>query len=227
MVERSGSMMTGDELARLVSRMQQRLTLVQDFAGLLRAQSEDERGLVERVQHLEQQLQAMARQVEQLEHLARRDPLTGLPNRTALEEELAREEARCRRFGTRAAVMLLDVVGLKAVNDRYGHLAGDELLRAVGRALHDTARASDVVGRWGGDEFLAILPGTDFAGAQAFLSRVRQALRAVRLPGGQVVSVDLAEGVATRDEAGSLAAALETADQRLVARKQAGRTLHP
>lgn len=227
MVERSGSTMTGDELARLVSRMQQRLTLVQDFAGLLRAQSEDERGLVERVQHLEQQLQAMARQVEQLEHLARRDALTGLPNRTALEEELAREEARCRRFGTRAAVMLLDVVGLKAVNDRYGHLAGDELLRAVGRALHDTARASDVVGRWGGDEFLAILPGTDFAGAQAFLSRVRQALREVRLPGGQVVSVDLAEGVATRDEAGSLAAALETADQRLVARKQAGRTLHP
>jgi diguanylate cyclase (GGDEF)-like protein len=227
MVERGESMMTDDELTRLVSRMQQRLTLVQDFAGLLRAQSEDERGLVERVQHLEQRLQEMARQVQQLEQLARRDALTGLPNRIALEEDLAREEARCRRFGTRAAVMLLDVVGLKAVNDRYGHLAGDELLRAVGRALRETARASDVAGRWGGDEFLAILPGTDFPGAQAFLGRVRQALREVRLPGGQVVSAELAEGVATRDEAGSLPAALETADQRLVARKQSGRTPPP
>lgn len=225
MVERGGSsMVTGDELARLVNRMQQRLTLVQDIAGLLRAQSEEERGLVERVQHLEQRLQEMARQVEQLEQLARRDALTGLPNRTALEEELAREEARCRRFGTRAAVLLLDVVGLKGVNDHYGHLAGDEVLRAVGRALRETARASDVVGRWGGDEFLTILPGTDFPGAQTFLSRVRQGLREVRLPGGQVVPVELADGVATRDEAGSLAAALETADQRLVARKQARQT---
>lgn len=87
------------------------------------------------------------------------DPITGLLNRTGLEQAIAREQARHQRYGHTVAVVVCDVDGLKAVNDQHGHGAGDALLRRVGDRLRSTARASDVLGRLGGDEFLLLLPG--------------------------------------------------------------------
>lgn len=90
-------------------------------------------------------------------HRAQHDPLTGLPNRRLLDLELQRSLARARRRGERLAVMFIDVDGFKQVNDRAGHAAGDDLLRDIADRLRTALRAGDVVARWGGDEFVAIV----------------------------------------------------------------------
>jgi diguanylate cyclase (GGDEF)-like protein len=151
------------------------------------------------------------------------DPLTGLRNRRGLEEALTREEARRRRSGASAAIILVDVVGLKRVNEQFGHLVGDALLRAVGQAFIASTRESDVVARFGGDEFVALLPGAESAGAEAFVSRLRGNARPAALPDGVTVPVRFTAGHATAEEAGTLSAALALADQRLIAEKQRGR----
>jgi diguanylate cyclase (GGDEF)-like protein len=155
-----------------------------------------------------------------LAHYAWSDPLTGLLNRRGLDEQLAREEARAQRYGLPVTVVLLDVRGLKAVNDQHGHLAGDALLRAVAGALRASVRGTDVAARFGGDEFAAVLSGTEHSGGEAFVERVRAAAHPVRLPDGATVPIRFAAGIACRDETGTLPDALTLADERLVESKR-------
>lgn len=194
-----------EQVERLLAFDERGLATVQDMAALLREMHQEMLALVQRIRYLEP--------------LAWTDPLTGLANRRGFEEELHREEARARRYGAPAAVLLLDVRGLKAINDQFGHSIGDMLLRGVGSAIRSSARESDVVARLGGDEFAALLPGADVKGGELFLMRLRATARFVQLPNAGAVPVHLAAGVATRDEAGSLQGALELADQRLIADK--------
>jgi diguanylate cyclase (GGDEF)-like protein/PAS domain S-box-containing protein len=119
--------------------------------------------------------------LESLEHRALTDAVTGLPNRRALEDALARELARARRGSAPLAVVFFDVDRFKAVNDTGGHEEGDRLLRAVGACLEHARRGYDVAGRWGGDEFLVVLPGTAAADAYCVAARIRGAV-AVREP---------------------------------------------
>lgn len=95
---------------------------------------------------------------EKLRDQANRDSLTGLFNRRYLEGTLEREMARCKREGTPITVLLLDIDHFKLINDTYGHQAGDEVLRVFSRMLQDSARAEDIVCRYGGEEFLLVLP---------------------------------------------------------------------
>ena len=169
------------------------------------------------------EMRLLATRVRQLELLAFTDPLTGLLNRRGFDYAVAREEARARRFGCLVALALIDVHGLKTINDRHGHIAGDTVLRTVGTALATSARGSDIVARFGGDEFVALLLGTDLAGVRVFLQRARLAARVAELPDGTTIGIDFAAGIASRDEAGSIAAAFETADQRLLMEKQRAR----
>ena len=107
--------------------------------------------------------------------LAYADPLTGLPNRRVLQMFLSREFAATTR-GRPCSIVLLDIDRFKTINDTDGHQAGDDVLRAVAQALEENTRASDLSGRFGGDEFLTLLPGTNVRGALAFAERTKDAI---------------------------------------------------
>ena len=126
------------------------------------------------------------------------DGLTGLANRRQAEDALASEVARAVRFDSPLAVVLADLDDFKALNDRYGHPAGDAVLRAFAGILEETLRESDLAGRWGGEEFLLLLPGTDAAGAALLAERVRETLagRAILSPDGSAMRVTSSFGVA-------------------------------
>lgn len=117
------------------------------------------------------------RQMEmQLVQLATRDELTGLLNRRALEAVAEEQLARCRRYGEHAAVMVLDLNGLKMINDRHGHAAGDRAIRAVAEVIARRTRAVDTAGRLGGDEFAVLLPHTSLEHAWIAADHIRQGL---------------------------------------------------
>ena len=102
-----------------------------------------------------------------LAHLAYHDPLTGLPNRTNVEEQLARDLARATREGGSVAALYLDLDHFKLVNDSLGHAAGDQVLVEVARRIRGVTRAGDLLARLGGDEFMLVCPGLDASGAEA------------------------------------------------------------
>jgi diguanylate cyclase (GGDEF)-like protein len=110
--------------------------------------------------------------LEVLEHRSVTDPLTGLFNRYHFEATLKRECARCLRYQSRLSLLLMDVDQLKAVNDRWGHQAGDHMLVRVAGAIRDSLRGSDIASRYGGDEFAVILPDTDARAARLVAERM-------------------------------------------------------
>lgn len=118
----------------------------------------------------------LGRETHQLTVLSRTDPLTGLHNRRHMEEHLATAVSAARRHHQPLSVLFLDIDGFKDVNDQFGYEAGDEVLRAVGGRMRIALRAEDIVGRWGGEEFVAVLPTTNLAGALAVAERVRAAI---------------------------------------------------
>lgn len=163
---------------------------------------------------------------EKLENMALRDGLTGLYNRRFLDEMLEHDLAKLKRDSKCAALMLLDVDHFKRFNDTHGHQAGDEALRRVGATLASTVRASDVVCRYGGEEFLVFLPDCDLAEATAKAEKIRVAISATSLSiGGQVIpSVTASIGLAMFPEVGATRAQLiQTADRALYRAKGAGR----
>ena len=113
-----------------------------------------------------------------IERLAHFDTLTGLPNRALLMDRLSQESARAKRGARPFAVLMFDLDGFKKVNDTWGHAAGDYVLKQVGSRARACVRASDTVGRLGGDEFLALLPETTLEGAQGVAEKLRESLRA-------------------------------------------------
>jgi len=128
--------------------------------------------VIQRAQMVESTMADNAR----LEHLAQTDPLTQLLNRRALAERITGEMERALRYDSSMALLLIDLDHFKQVNDTYGHLVGDDVLRDVGQLLRETIRGCDIVARYGGEEFLVLLPETDDAGAESFAERIRLAV---------------------------------------------------
>lgn len=141
----------------------------------------------------------LAHEIQRLAGLARTDPLTGLHNRLHVEEQLAGALSAARRHHQPLSVLFIDIDSFKQINDVFGYEAGDDILRAVADQLRTAIRAEDIIGRWGGEEFLAILPATDLAGGVAVAERLRVGLDqriAVGEPDIHVtVSVGCASGV--------------------------------
>lgn len=159
--------------------------------------------------------------VREREQLARTDMVTSLVNRRGAEEMLEREASRAQRFGSRVSVVLLDLDHFKQVNDRHGHSAGDETLRAVAQALTAAMRGIDLAARWGGDELLVVLPNTGVDGARSFAERVRASVE--QLDPRIMYGVTLSSGVAELAQGETWEDAVRRADSKLYEAKQAGR----
>jgi diguanylate cyclase (GGDEF)-like protein len=160
-----------------------------------------------------------------VERQAMVDGLTGIANRRHCEEALTTEIAQADRLGTPLTLVLADLDDFKAINDVHGHAAGDEVLREFAAVLRATVRDSDLAGRWGGEEFLLLLPGADAAGGAQLAERVRSSLaeRSFRGHEGAVISVTCSFGVA-RHAAGSDERDLfAAADRALYRAKRAGK----
>ena len=170
------------------------------------------------------QKEALEAALEQNRLLATQDTLTGCLNRRAMTEKLGEALAMAARFGTPCSVILIDLDHFKHVNDAYGHAAGDEVLRTVADLARSQLRDVDSLGRWGGEEFLVLLPATNAPDALVCAERLQAKLAQVSFP---TISPDLhlsfSAGVAAigRDE--RLATLIDRADKAMYQAKQAGR----
>ncbi|HEY1777602.1 MAG TPA: GGDEF domain-containing protein [Solirubrobacteraceae bacterium] len=150
------------------------------------------------------------------------DRLTGLPNQRAVQDTLKRMVAQASRTITPLSAVLVDLDHFKKINDLHGHDRGDEALAAVGVALRSALRESDFVGRYGGEEFLILLPATDAPGALHVAEAVRTAIAAIRLP--RLEQITASAGIATLpDHAGDALTLFRAADRALYTAKSNGR----
>ncbi len=134
-------------------------------------------------EQIQKTIGSLHRQADQLAKLAHTDPLTGLANRRHLFERLESEFSRAQRYRRPFCLLYIDMDGFKAINDQFGHLFGDEILRGSARAMAAVLRATDLLARIGGDEFAVLLPETDLVGAEHVANKLRKALTAY---GGQL-----------------------------------------
>jgi diguanylate cyclase (GGDEF)-like protein len=151
------------------------------------------------------------------------DGLTGLANRRAASDALHAEAARAERLETPLSVVLADLDGFKDVNDEHGHAVGDSVLRAFAEVLRDTLRESDIAGRWGGEEFLLLLPGADEEGAVQLAERVRIGLATRRISGVPDLRVTASFGVAEYAGETKTEQLLTAADDALYRAKRGGK----
>ena len=163
---------------------------------------------------------------QRLRHLADHDPLTGLLNRRGFGRELRRHVSRLARYGSRGALLMLDLDDFKGYNDTHGHVSGDELLRAVGTGLISRLRAGDMVGRIGGDEFAVLLPEATPEQADVVAAALVQSVREIEQSDG--ASVTASVGVFCFDEMERLSEeeAMVGADLAMYAAKHGGRNRH-
>ena len=173
-----------------------------------------------RVKALQDELRARA---AELDRVSRTDHLTGLYNRRHVEEHLRMLGSGARRHGKPLTVLVIDVDHFKDVNDTLGHTAGDEVLQEVADRLQATLRAEDVLGRWGGEEFLLVLPDTGAAAAISLGERLRELVRSAPVSSSKGdVTVTISVGGASAESPGEHDLVL-LADQQLYAAKDAGR----
>lgn len=163
-------------------------------------------------------------QNRRLAALTRTDALSGLLNRRYWDIAVLDEFQRCRRIGYASTLLMLDVDGFKAINDRHGHQMGDQVIRDVAAVLRDLLRRQDIPGRYGGDEFVVVLPGTDSAGGQVVAERVRERVTSTVLERGPDFRATVSIGIAGLDAKDShYGEWLEHADRALYEAKKQGR----
>lgn len=173
---------------------------------------------------LAQQRRALRETLDKVQELACRDALTGLYNRSHMQERLLNSVRRFERYGERFTVVLVDLDHFKRINDLHGHRVGDEALTAFASAASLVLRESDTVGRWGGEEFIFLLPNTSPRKAVVALDRLKQALSQCMVS-STVPQLRLAfsAGIAQHDTAGPVHRTLELADGALYEAKRQGR----
>lgn len=178
----------------------------------------------DKVTQMSKKITALEEELAQAVEASREDFLTKVFNKRAIEEYLSIKEAEYERHGRPYCVAMLDLDYFKKVNDTYGHEAGDAVLVAFAKILKEQARATDIVGRYGGEEFIVILGDTDLDGAKVFCEKVRSHVEQARfMYQGERIGVSVSIGVAVRSIYPSLKALVNGADERLYDAKRKGR----
>jgi len=158
-----------------------------------------------------------------IQHAATIDPLTNVANRRAMEKRLQAERARSSRYGVSFGLLLCDIDHFKSVNDTHGHAVGDDVLRQVAGALADTVRDVDMVGRWGGEEFVVLLSHQTRAGASVAAERLRRTVADLGPIDDGPARVTMSVGVAALEGEETVAELVKRADDALYEAKRSGR----
>ncbi|MHC8323073.1 GGDEF domain-containing protein [Pseudomonas sp. GB2N2] len=204
-------------LGTMDKHQQQRDEREQEVAARLK-------GLAERVAHMEQEAQGYREHLEEQRQKALIDPLTGLPNRAAWSERLDHEISEWQQHGNTLMLAMLDLDHFKLINDNYGHLAGDKVLKIVASVLRKRIRGTDFIARFGGEEFVLLMPGTVPAVGAKLLENLRASIEACPFHfKGEPVTITVSMGLTAfrPGEHGDLV--LKRADQALYRAKNAGR----
>jgi diguanylate cyclase (GGDEF)-like protein len=208
-------------ISNLDDLTQVRASLVQQATELKTYVDKMEQESHKLVTQLQTEVSTYERKLKEVEELALRDALTGLANRRSVAERIEFRIARGQAF----CVVMLDLNGLKQVNDQHGHLAGDNLLQQFGQELRSSSRATDLVGRWGGDEFVLVMD-CDATGAQAQIGRLQKwvfgdyTIRPGKGSGEVKVKVDAAAGLAQWQPGDTAQSLIERADAAMYEQKQ-------
>ncbi|MBK5532197.1 diguanylate cyclase [Pseudomonas sp. TH08] len=182
------------------------------------------KGLSERVAHMEQEAQGFREHLEVQRQKALIDPLTGLPNRAAWSERLEHEIKQWQQHGNTLSLAMLDLDHFKRINDNYGHLAGDKVLKIIATVLRKRLRGSDFIARFGGEEFVLLLPATPPAVGAKLLETLRAAIEACPFHfKGERVTITISMGLASFKPGEHSDLVLKRADQALYRAKNAGR----
>jgi diguanylate cyclase (GGDEF)-like protein len=161
---------------------------------------------------------------DRLRQAALKDPLTGLANRRLLMERLREEQERCQRGQAPFSLAMLDVDYFKRINDRHGHDVGDRVLCLLAQTIDEQLRGYDLCARWGGEEFMLLLPGTDIAQARRLSERIMARVRELRLPDlGQHARLTVSVGLAIHRSGEAVDQTIGRADSELLQAKRQGR----
>lgn len=211
-----------DRITRISDRYQsvtrdEKMTLTERYHKQLRQ--------LEKIARISDRYQSMMRELnEALKEASTKDALTGIGNRRMLMERLKAETARADRLGRPMTVALLDVDRFKAVNDAHGHEAGDKALIAIAEAIQDGVRDYDLCGRWGGEEFMVIMPEVGAIDGAAVVERVRSAIAGLDMEvNSQRLELSASFGIAERRPGENISDTIKRADTALFDAKRAGR----
>lgn len=171
----------------------------------------------EKIKKLEQELESLSEKV-------RIDQLTGVLNRRGMDEAMTREVARAARAGTNLSIALLDIDNFKKLNDNYGHHVGDAALKHLATVIQESIRPTDIVSRFGGEEFVVLLPNTDIEQAMASMTRLQRALtKRFFMGNSEQILITFSAGVALYKETDDQASVLHRADQAMYLAKKSGK----
>ena len=190
---------------------------IDEFVGEMKKEDEE-------VNRLKAKIKLLERKVRELSKEVKTDFLMNIANKKAIQEELKKQESSYKRYHTIYSVVFFDIDHFKNINDTYGHDAGDVILKSLGLLFKRYARDVDMIGRFGGEEFVAILPNTDKQGAYKFAEKLRQIIEKTKFMYKKTrINVTVSAGVASREEVNSKEEVLKKADERLYLAKQNGR----
>ncbi|GAX87038.1 conserved hypothetical protein [Lebetimonas natsushimae] len=178
----------------------------------------------EEIKKLKEKIKYLEGKVKKLSNEVKTDYLTEIANKKAIEDELKKQESAYKRYKTNYSVVFFDIDHFKNVNDTYGHDAGDVILKSLGLLFKRYARDIDMIGRFGGEEFVAILPNTDKNGAYKFAEKIRSIVEKTKFMYKNTrIPITISGGVAERGEVSSKEELLKKADERLYLAKKNGR----